>query len=68
MLTYIAKFDLRTYSWYLIITKLYLQSIERAHNNMKQGNIYVNSGELLESNINRSPTAYLYNPPEERAR
>jgi len=35
---------------------------------MKQGNIYVNSGELLESNINRSPTAYLYNPPEERAR
>ncbi|CAG2240357.1 ASAH2 [Mytilus edulis] len=45
-----------------------IMSIDRAHSNQKPGNIYVNSGELLESNINRSPTSYLYNPPEERAR
>lgn len=42
-------------------------SIGRAHDSMRPGNIYVNSGELLDSNINRSPTAYLQNPPEERA-
>lgn len=35
---------------------------------MKPGNLYVNTGELLESNINRSPTAYLNNPAEERAK
>lgn len=44
------------------------QSIDRAHNNMKPANLYVNTGELLESNINRSPSAYLNNPPEERAK
>lgn len=43
-------------------------SIDKAHNSMKPGNLYVNTGELLESNINRSPTAYLNNPAEERAK
>ncbi|XP_069125052.1 uncharacterized protein [Argopecten irradians] len=45
-----------------------VKSVERAHDAIKPGNIYINSGELLESNINRSPTAYLENPAEERAR
>ncbi|XP_053390202.1 uncharacterized protein LOC123563648 [Mercenaria mercenaria] len=45
-----------------------MRSVDRAHNNMKPANIYVNTGELLESNINRSPSAYLNNPPEERAK
>ncbi|XP_038060087.1 neutral ceramidase-like isoform X2 [Patiria miniata] len=42
------------------------QSIENAHNNMVDGNIYYNSGNLTKSNINRSPSAYLNNPKEER--
>ena len=31
------------------------------------GTLEANSGELLGANINRSPTAYLANPAEERA-
>lgn len=42
------------------------QSIERAEKSMQEAKIYFNSGELLESNINRSPASYLYNPKEER--
>ncbi|XP_033739901.1 neutral ceramidase-like isoform X3 [Pecten maximus] len=45
-----------------------VKSVDRAHLARKPGNIYVNTGELLESNINRSPAAYIRNPPEERAR
>ncbi|XP_044262814.1 neutral ceramidase-like [Tribolium madens] len=44
------------------------QSIINAHENMVKGKIYVNSGILLEANINRSPASYLYNPEEERAK
>ena len=29
---------------------------------MKEGKLYVNSGELLDASFNRSPTAYLLNP------
>ncbi len=35
---------------------------------MTPGFIYVNSGQLLDSSINRSPTAYLNNNQAERAR
>ena len=42
------------------------QSVIMAHNSVQPANIYLNSGELLESNINRSPSAYLNNPKEER--
>lgn len=45
-----------------------VQSIRRAHANVKPGKLRVNSGELLEANANRSPSAYLHNPEEERAR
>ena len=36
-----------------------------AHDNMRLANIYVNSGDLLDANLNRSPYAYDNNPPEE---
>lgn len=41
------------------------QSIQLAHDDMRMANIYVNSGELLDANINRSPYAYYNNPQEE---
>ncbi|KAK3856094.1 hypothetical protein Pcinc_037545, partial [Petrolisthes cinctipes] len=44
------------------------QSIKRAHESTVPGRVYVNSGELLEASINRSPTGYLNNPLEERLR
>ncbi|XP_018564239.1 neutral ceramidase isoform X2 [Anoplophora glabripennis] len=43
------------------------KSIARAHENMVDARIFINSGELLEANINRSPQSYLKNPKEERA-
>ncbi|KAI5756031.1 hypothetical protein M8J77_021515 [Diaphorina citri] len=43
-------------------------SISRAHNNLQEGRLFVSKGELLDANINRSPTAYLQNPEEERMR
>lgn len=52
-----------------MLSKVYwLQAIKRAHNDVKPGLLQVNAGELLNANANRSPTAYLANPPEERAR
>ncbi|XP_030834931.1 neutral ceramidase [Strongylocentrotus purpuratus] len=45
-----------------------VKSIESAHESMVPGNIYHNEGILLDSNINRSPTAYENNPKEEQAR
>ena len=46
----------------------YMQAIKRAHEDVKPGALQVSAGELLDANANRSPTAYLANPPEERAR
>ncbi|XP_002993682.2 neutral ceramidase 2 [Selaginella moellendorffii] len=43
-------------------------SITQAHHNLKPGSIFVNEGEILDANINRSPSAYLNNPAEERKR
>ncbi|KPI92967.1 Neutral ceramidase [Papilio xuthus] len=45
-----------------------LKSIYIAHNNMKPARLEYAEGELLDANINRSPTSYLRNPPEERAK
>jgi neutral ceramidase len=45
-----------------------VRSINRAHSKMTPGFIYVNSGQLLDTSINRSPTAYLNNNQAERAR
>lgn len=43
------------------------QSIVRAHNNLAPGSIRVADGELLNASVNRSPVAYLADPPAERA-
>ena len=45
-----------------------IESIVQAYENAKDGKILVNQGELEDSNINRSPTSYLLNPEEERAK
>lgn len=42
------------------------QSIIQAHGNLRPGSIFVNKGEILDASINRSPSAYLNNPGEER--
>ena len=44
------------------------QAIVEAHESVRPGRLEVAAGELLEANINRSPTAYLENPAEERAK
>ncbi|KAG0620919.1 hypothetical protein M758_4G254800 [Ceratodon purpureus] len=43
-------------------------AIVQAHDNLRPGSIYFNKGEVLGANINRSPSAYLNNPPDERAK
>eukprot|EP01133_Synstelium_polycarpum_P001471 gene1471-1709_t len=43
-------------------------AIVQAHENLQPGQMFVEQGELFDSNINRSPTAYLNNPAEERAK
>lgn len=43
-------------------------SIVSAHENLRPGSLFINEGQLLEANINRSPSAYLNNPAEERAK
>ncbi|KAL4640092.1 neutral ceramidase [Arapaima gigas] len=45
-----------------------LKSIDIAHSNMKPGRIFINKGQIIGSNMNRSPQAYLNNPAEERSR
>ncbi|XP_043245496.1 neutral ceramidase-like, partial [Amphibalanus amphitrite] len=45
-----------------------VQSIRRAHADLSVGYMSWSSGELLDANINRSPTAYLRNPQQERDR
>ncbi|XP_006630538.1 neutral ceramidase [Lepisosteus oculatus] len=45
-----------------------VKSIEIAHLNLKPGRIFMNKGEVENSNLNRSPLSYLRNPPEERQR
>jgi neutral ceramidase len=43
-----------------------LQAITDAHNNMQPASLEVAQGALLDANVNRSPSAYLANPEEER--
>ena len=44
------------------------QSIIRAHNNLQPARVYLGRGKLQDANINRSPTAYTFNPAAERKR
>ena len=43
-----------------------VESIKIAHNDMKLGHMVINQGNLFDANINRSPSAYLNNPADER--
>ncbi len=45
-----------------------VESIRMAHDNMQLGHLAVNQGFLYDANINRSPSAYLNNPADERAK
>ncbi|GAB0099781.1 Neutral ceramidase [Sergentomyia squamirostris] len=42
------------------------KSISRAHNSMTQGRLIISEAEIVDVNINRSPSAYQNNPEEER--
>ncbi|VVA25747.1 PREDICTED: neutral ceramidase [Prunus dulcis] len=44
------------------------QSIVQAHHNLKPASVFINEGDVVNAGINRSPSAYLLNPAEERAR
>ncbi|KAI9398851.1 hypothetical protein POPTR_002G013300v4 [Populus trichocarpa] len=44
------------------------QSVVQAHENLKPGSVFINTGDVENAGINRSPSAYLLNPAEERAR
>nr|XP_043619098.1 neutral ceramidase 2-like [Erigeron canadensis] len=43
-------------------------SILQAHQNLKSGSVFINTGDLVNAGVNRSPSAYLFNPPTERER
>ncbi|GFX02086.1 neutral ceramidase 3 [Trichonephila clavipes] len=50
------------------LVKGIVKSVERAHESIRPGYIYWNEGEVHNTSINRSPTAYENNPEEERNR
>lgn len=52
-------------NWETIVSGI-VESISQAHLSRVAGRILVNSGELLDTNINRSPSAYENNPDEEK--
>ncbi|GJE97341.1 neutral/alkaline nonlysosomal ceramidase [Phanerochaete sordida] len=43
-------------------------AVKRAHESLRPGSLAVGNTTVLDANINRSPSAYLANPAEERAR
>ncbi|KAI4503889.1 hypothetical protein M0802_001292 [Mischocyttarus mexicanus] len=63
-------FDLTTYGFskesFNAIVNGITKSIQRAHDAVVPGRIFLTQGEVLEANINRSPLAYLNNPKVER--
>ena len=61
-----TTFGFDNHNYQAIVDGVY-QAIVRAHENLSTGGrIYMNADRLFFSNINRSPTSYLMNPPEER--
>jgi neutral ceramidase len=73
--SYYLLYDITSYGFYeenheVIVNGIY-KSIVNAYQNFqndKGSAIFINSGELLDTNINRSPSAYTANPSEERAK
>ncbi|XP_075229795.1 neutral ceramidase isoform X2 [Lycorma delicatula] len=65
-------FDLNTLGFvpetFKALVKGIVLSIERAHSRLKKGKLFIARGEVTGASVNRSPHAYLENPPEERAR
>lgn len=51
-----------------VIVEGMFQSIVRAHENLAPGKIRISKGSVEELGVNRSPKAYLLNPPQERAK
>ncbi|XP_056326144.1 neutral ceramidase [Danio aesculapii] len=45
-----------------------VKSIDIAHRNLRPGRIFINKGQVADSNFNRSPHSYMNNPEEERNR
>ncbi len=45
-----------------------VESIKIAHGNIRAGKLYLGTDNLYNASINRSPSAYLNNPPEERSK
>ena len=43
-------------------------AVQRAHNNLAPGSLSLGNTSIVDGNINRSPSAYLANPADERAR
>ena len=43
-------------------------AVQRAHNSLAPGRLSLGNTTILDANINRSPSAYLANPADERAR
>ncbi|KAI0753569.1 Neutral/alkaline nonlysosomal ceramidase [Daedaleopsis nitida] len=43
-------------------------AVQRAHNNLAPGKLSLGNTTIVDGNLNRSPSAYLANPAEERAR
>uniref|UniRef100_A0A2P2I6J2 Neutral ceramidase n=1 Tax=Hirondellea gigas TaxID=1518452 RepID=A0A2P2I6J2_9CRUS len=65
-------FDITSFGFlrdsYDAIVEGIVQSIIRAHDSVVPGYLYLTHGELTDASINRSPSAYLNNPEDERAR
>ncbi|XP_011170954.2 neutral ceramidase [Solenopsis invicta] len=63
-------FDLTTFGFvresFDAIVNGIAKSIQRAHNAVVPGRIFITQGQVLGANINRSPQAYLNNPKSER--
>ncbi|KYN38173.1 Neutral ceramidase [Trachymyrmex septentrionalis] len=63
-------FDLTTFGFvresFNAIVNGITNSIQRAHNAVVPGRIFIIHGQVLDANINRSPQAYLNNPKSER--
>eukprot|EP00697_Spironema_sp_BW2_P003066 gnl/Spiro4/14098_TR7571_c0_g1_i1.p1 gnl/Spiro4/14098_TR7571_c0_g1~~gnl/Spiro4/14098_TR7571_c0_g1_i1.p1 ORF type:complete len:772 (+),score=231.04 gnl/Spiro4/14098_TR7571_c0_g1_i1:48-2363(+) len=66
-------YDITSFGWnsdsFWTVVNGIVRAVQRAHDNVvPHGRIFVNRGKLNDANRNRSPSAYLNNPQEERDR
>ncbi|KAI8082858.1 Neutral/alkaline nonlysosomal ceramidase [Halteromyces radiatus] len=66
-----ALYEISVLGWFEETVRPMVQgivnAITRAHDNIQPGSVDLSVGELLNTNINRSPASYLLNPKEERS-